>query len=194
MTFIHDDGGRALAGYTGKAGDCVTRAIAIAAQLPYQQVYDAIAACNASYKGRKGRGAKSARNGAWTQGVAFKRYMASIGWVFVPTMRIGSGCTVHLHDGELPMGRLIVSVSKHYTAVIYGVIHDTHNPQREINVITPDRGQPMKPGDTRNINGICSVSRRCVYGYWIEEKAQRSAFVDSEFEHRRNEVIARISE
>jgi len=43
----------------------------------------------------------------------------------VPTMAIGSGCKVHLADGELPPGRLVVSVSKHYTAVTDGVIHDT---------------------------------------------------------------------
>jgi hypothetical protein len=34
---------------------------------------------------------------------------------------IGGGCTVHLRDGELPRGRLIVSVSKHVLAVIDGV-------------------------------------------------------------------------
>ena len=43
-------------------------------------------------------------------------------------MAIGSGCKVHLADSELPFGRLVVSVSKHYTAVIDGVVHDTHDP------------------------------------------------------------------
>jgi len=43
-------------------------------------------------------------------------------------MAIGSRCKVHLADGELPPGRLVVSVSKHYAAVIDGVIHDTHDP------------------------------------------------------------------
>ena len=55
-------------------------------------------------------------------------------------MQIGSGCTVHLRDGELPMGRLLVSVSKHLVAVIDGVIHDLSDPSR---------------------NGT-----RCVYGFW----------------------------
>jgi hypothetical protein len=59
-------------------------------------------------------------------------------------MRIGQGCTTHLRRSELPTtGRLIVSVSKHITAVIDGVIHDTHDPSR--------RGT------------------RCVYGYWVKE-------------------------
>lgn len=30
MTFVYDDGGRSAAGFKGKTGDCVTRAIAIA--------------------------------------------------------------------------------------------------------------------------------------------------------------------
>ena len=38
--FKYNDGGRELAGYKGKTGDCVTRAIAIATGKPYQEVYD----------------------------------------------------------------------------------------------------------------------------------------------------------
>src|SRR5580658_9694624 len=45
-------------------------------------------------------------------------------------MEIGSGCKAHLRADELPKGRLIVSVSGHLTAVIDGVIHDTHEPSR----------------------------------------------------------------
>ena len=40
MEFIYDDGGRAAAGFKGKTGDCVTRAIAIATGRPYREVYD----------------------------------------------------------------------------------------------------------------------------------------------------------
>ena len=35
-----NDGGRAAAGYKGKAGDCVVRSIAIVTNLPYQKIYD----------------------------------------------------------------------------------------------------------------------------------------------------------
>ena len=38
-------------------------------------------------------------------------------------MAIGSGCTVHLKEGESPMGRLGVG-RRRYTCVIDGVIHD----------------------------------------------------------------------
>ena len=38
--WIESDGGRMDAGYTGRAGDCVTRACAIALSLPYQEVWE----------------------------------------------------------------------------------------------------------------------------------------------------------
>jgi hypothetical protein len=40
-------------------------------------------------------------------------------------MEIGHGAKVHLRERELPSGRLIVKCSRHLTAVIEGVIHDT---------------------------------------------------------------------
>jgi hypothetical protein len=68
-------------------------------------------------------------------------YIAALGWMWVPTMSVGSGCTVHLRADEFPAGRLIVKVSHHLVAVIDGVIHDTHDCSRGGN--------------------------RCVYGYWV---------------------------
>jgi hypothetical protein len=60
-------------------------------------------------------------------------------------MGIGTGTTVHLRDGELPMGRLIVACSRHYVAVIDGVIHDTSDPSRD--------------------------GTRAVYGYYYKEQS-----------------------
>jgi hypothetical protein len=121
--------GRAAAGYRGEAGDCVARAVAIATGLPYQVVYDAI---DLAGKGervtRSRRGQSGARTGVYKPTI--RRYMAEIGWRWVPTMRIGSGCTVHLRAEELPAGRLVVSLSKHITAVVNGVIRDTYDPSR----------------------------------------------------------------
>ena len=59
-----------------------------------------------------------------------RRVLEELGWQWTPTMAIGSGCTVHLRDGELPRGRLIVAVSKHMVAVVDGVIHDTSDCSR----------------------------------------------------------------
>lgn len=122
MEKIINDGGRSGAGYKGSANDCVARAIAIATNLPYQQVYDKIN----SYAKRGGR--SSARNGVMKD--VYKRLLAELGWTWFPTMQIGQGCKVHLRAEELPKGRLIVRVSRHLVAVIDGQIHDTHDPSR----------------------------------------------------------------
>lgn len=144
LPYFHSDGGRAAAGFNGKAGDCVTRSIAIVAGLPYAEVYAALAKGMGSQRARRGSGGKkhraSARQGVNTNRKWFKDYMKSLGFVWVPTMAIGQGCTTHLAPGELPSGRLVVAVSKHYTAVIDGVVHDNHDPSRD--------------------------GTRCVYGYW----------------------------
>lgn len=122
--FVYDDGGRADAGFKGDAGDCVTRAVAIATGLPYIRVYDDLSALMAA-RGKP----RSARNGIDKK--IIRAYMASLGWQWWPTMSIGSGCHVHLDAAELPSGRLVVSVSKHVVAMIDGVVHDTHDPSRE---------------------------------------------------------------
>lgn len=145
IAFVKNDGGRHGAGYKGQAGDCVTRAIAIAADLPYRTVYERLAAGAASQRASKhtGKQPKSARNGIYTKRQWFKNYMAELGFVFVATMHIGSGCKVHLRADELPKGRIIVALSSHYAAVIDGVLHDTYDCSRD--------------------------GTRCVYGYWIKQ-------------------------
>jgi hypothetical protein len=154
FSYVFDDGGRDAAGYRGSAGDCVVRAIAIAAELPYAEVYKSLARGMGSQ--RKSKGA-SARNGVSVSRKWFKDYMRSIGFVWTPTMLVGQGCKVHLLKGELPRGRLIVAVSKHYTAVINDVIRDTHDPTRAT-LYPDDQG--------RAGGGYGRMSHRCVYGYW----------------------------
>lgn len=134
LPFVVDDGGRSAAGWIGQAGDCVTRAIAIATGKPYAEVYAALADREAAL-GRP----RSARNGVARK--AYEPYLFDLGWLWVPTMSIGSGCTVHLAAGELPNpDRCIVRLSKHMAAVIDGKVHDTFDPGRE--------------------------GTRCVYGYF----------------------------
>jgi hypothetical protein len=175
MKFVYDDGGRAAAGFKGTTGDCAVRAIAIATGKPYQEVYDAINKLGSRERtGRRKRSKSNARTGVF--GKCVRRYMASIGWVWTPTMTIGSGCTVHLRDGELPTGRVICVVSKHYCAVINGKVHDTYDPQREVHAVRVDNGEELKPHERRVKNafrvegiqrdGIATIQRRCVYGYW----------------------------
>lgn len=140
MRFVYNDGGRAAAGYKGETRDCVVRAIAIATGLDYQAVYDAV-----NQAGKRERVGKSKRSSArlGVRKPTIRKFMAGLGWTWTPTMHVGQGCKVHLRDGELPSGRLIVAVSRHLTAVIDGVIHDTEDPSR---------------GGTR-----------CVYGYYQKD-------------------------
>jgi len=144
-----NDGGREKAGFKGGAGDCVVRSIAIAAKLPYMQVYEDLRSANESYAElwndrlarRLSNKGSSPRNGNHRN--VFHDYIVGLGFEWVPTMKVGSGCQVHLRPNELPDGILIVKVSKHLTAIVDGVIQDTHDPSRRGN--------------------------RCVYGYYIKK-------------------------
>ena len=144
MKWIYHDGGRADAGYRWRAGDCVTRAVAIATGIPYREVYDALNAHAERERGTKSRNGRrvksSARTGVFKQ--TTRSYITGLGWKWIPTMQIGSGCKVHLRAEELPPGRLIVQVTRHVVAVIDGVAYDTHDPSRD--------------------------GTRCVYGYYVQ--------------------------
>ena len=148
IDFIYNDGGRAEAGFKGKTGDCVARAVAIASGLPYKEVYDRLAEGNATQRvtkktrGLKKNGVKTASHGINITRKWFKDYMKELGFEWVPTMQIGSGCRVHLDEDELPKGRLVCSVSRHSTAVLDGVLNDTYDCSR--------------------------MGTRCVYGYYIK--------------------------
>jgi hypothetical protein len=137
--WVHDDGGRAAAGYKGHTSDCVTRAVAIATGRPYQEVYDALNQwAKIERPSKRHKRSSNARTGINRQ--TRDRYLESLGWEWTPTMGIGTGCRVHLRADELPSGRLIAKCSRHLVALIDGVVHDTSDPSR---------------GGTR-----------CVYGYW----------------------------
>ena len=97
----------------------------IATGKPYQEVYDALNSLAASErKGKRKHRISSSRTGVYR--TTKEKYLLSLGWQCTPTMQIGQGCKVHLREGELPAeGRFVVFLSRHLTAVIDGVIHDT---------------------------------------------------------------------
>jgi hypothetical protein len=148
IKFTYNDGGRKEAGYKGKAGDCVTRSIAIVTGLPYKKVYNDLRLANIDYMNKRRtkvarklqKSGTSVRDGAYND--VYRPYLKSLGYEFVPTMSIGSGCRVHLRTEELPKGRIIARLSRHLCAVIDGVVHDTYDPSRK--------------------------GKRCVYGYFIK--------------------------
>jgi len=162
--FNYNDGGRSAAGYKGHTGDCVCRAISIVTGKPYQEVYDFLSESNAKqrrgkYEAKSKVGIKTAARGINTKRKWFADYMTSLGFIWTPTMLVGQGCKVHLTSEELPKGRLVVAVSKHYTAVIDGVINDTYNPQRgKVAEVITVNGETMMTTP--------SVPERCVYGYY----------------------------
>ena len=137
MIHVYNDGGRSAAGFKGEAGDCFCRAAAIVQGRPYAEVYREINLLAKQDKPRT-NGRSSARDGVYKE--FGRKYMQARGWLWTPTMQIGKGCTVHMRADELPPGPILVSLSKHYAAVLDGVCHDTYDPSRE--------------------------GTRCVYGYW----------------------------
>lgn len=136
VPWVEDDGGRSKYFRGLNAGDCVPRAITIAGNLNYKEVYDELAYLN-KYYGRKGK--KSARDGVYPD--AYKRWLREHEWEWTPLMFIGSGCQVHVRPEELPeRGRYVLKLSRHLVAWIDGVLYDTYDSSRD--------------------------GTRCVYGYW----------------------------
>lgn len=134
LPLVIDDGGRAEAGYRGTCGDCVVRAIAIAGQRPYKEVYNEIAEINLltrKAKFRKMVGRKTARYGIHTEAPLFTRYMQANGWAWIGMQSRRNSPPVKFCRGSLPGGRIIVAISGHYSAVIDGVIHDTYDGSRD---------------------------------------------------------------
>ncbi|MCC9656022.1 DUF2786 domain-containing protein [Rhodopirellula halodulae] len=117
MNFIWNDGGRSTSGFVGLAGDCVTRAIAIATGLNYRDVYNSL-----------GKAAnKTVRNGvACSVGDDFLRQR---GWNVEP------GGDLPFQMEHLPRGVVVTHLEKrdsrrggHFCCVIDHEIHDTWNP------------------------------------------------------------------
>ena len=98
-------------------------------------------------KNERGRGRKkrksNSRTGVYRE--TFDKLMAEEGFRWFSCMRIGSGCTVHMREDELPKGIIVVRLSRHYSTVIDGCCHDTYDPTRG--------------------------GGRCVYGFWIKDES-----------------------
>ena len=156
ITFIKNDGGRHAAGFRGRGKDCVTRAIAIATETDYEEVYyelhrrqKAWAQSSRSWAARQVLEKGTARTGVYRN--IYQPYLAELGWKWVPVSKVGKGCTMHVKASELPnYSRLILRLSRHLTAVVDKKLHDTYDCSR---------------GGTR-----------CVYGYFRKKDPQPSRF------------------
>jgi hypothetical protein len=118
------------------------RAISIATGTCYKEVYEKINELGKKEKiGKRKKKKSNARTGVYAETI--EKYMDLVGWKWVPCMKIGSGCTMHLKFTEVPDGKIIVRLTKHFAAVIDKVLNDTYDCSR---------------------NGT-----RCIYGYWIKK-------------------------
>ena len=140
MKFVKATGGREKYFKAENVGDCVTRAICNATGKDYKEVYDALnLLAKAERTGVRKRGISKARSGVYK--TTYKKYLEQLGYTFTPLMSIGSGCTTHLCEEELPSkGTYIVKCSHHLTCLKDGVLYDTYDCSRG--------------------------GHRCVYGYW----------------------------
>ena len=133
MGYIYSDGGRSNY-FKGNTGDCVCRAIAIASGRDYKDVYNSL---------KKAIGG-SPRNGVYTNKPNFKRWMTENGFEWVSCAGIGKKIAVHFVEGELPKGKMVCSVAKHYVAVVDNIVYDTWDSRYN-----------------------CFGELRRIYGYWL---------------------------
>lgn len=128
--YKHDDGGRSKT-RTGLTGDCAVRALAIVTGMDYEEAYKL---CRQNgFKARSGMMRKD-----------YNRVLESLGYVWVPEQAAKGRQRLKLHEVYVTC---IARVSKHYVAVVDGVVLDNH--------------------DSRRIER----AGRCVYGRWVKNKA-----------------------
>ncbi len=133
MEFVISDGGRKAAGFKGDCGDSLVRAIAIAARRPYAEVYKECSLMNANYSKTnlpkwRFAGVRTARYGVCTDHAQFRDYMKNMEFVWYPPRRWGKACKLYLDDTDIPMGRLIITLSRYWMAVDNGIIFDAWDP------------------------------------------------------------------
>lgn len=109
------DGGRNDAGFRGRGGDCVTRAIAIATGTPYLRVRNAL---TEMIKEATGGIVRGVANGCPTP--VAHTYLVAMGWEAVPT-------PTAFYLNELPTdGRFIACMTtrRHWAAIIDDTVVD----------------------------------------------------------------------
>lgn len=116
IPWVKNDGGRSSTGWKAGVRDCVVRAIAIAEDRPYMDVYREVSAL------MKKAGYTSARNGVYDS--IWTKYLAKRGWKRVETFAPGSK-KMRMRAEDMPEGTIICNLHKHLACVKDGVLHDT---------------------------------------------------------------------
>ncbi|KKN31477.1 hypothetical protein LCGC14_0823500 [marine sediment metagenome] len=147
MQFHQHDGGRAAAGFQGPAGDCAVRAVSIAMERDYREVYDELDTFAQEFEQRWRAEQRpgeffpsSSSGGYWFE--ALTAYLEPFGWEYTagPTELYQR---LHLRAKELPNGPIITRLSGQYAAVIDGVLSTVYD---------------------------CSRDEYFVYGYWRKKE------------------------
>lgn len=125
MEIVYTDGGRAEAGYKDyRRGDCGCRAAAIALNKAYKEIYkDMYSWFKVEIEGKMCKGPSHPRRGIFLSDM--KDYMDSHNWIYVALPRTGRVCGVMINDPDLPMGRIILHVHRHFIAMIDHVVYDS---------------------------------------------------------------------
>lgn len=171
LPYVYDDGGRAEAGYRGAAGDCGTRAWAIALGLDYETVRQELMEITKAWqntsntKAAKRSRAKgpSVRNGTWKP--VMDLMADAHGWAWKSLKTIGSSETWHLNESTadvLGTDTFVARVSRHFCAVQYGIVRDSHDPRR----IVYDAIGGFDDTGTYHETEF-PLSMRMVYGVWV---------------------------
>ena len=133
MKYKYNEGGRGEH-YKGLVGDCVTRAITIATELPYDVVYNALFDIAKNYKGnsklaKRIRQRPSPRNGCYNE----------VSGEFLKALNIKEvRSKLKINNPMFYEGRYIVYVRRHYIAIIDGVVHDTWDSRKTSGAYTRD--------------------------------------------------------
>lgn len=171
MKLVYSTGGREKYFKTENVGDCVTRAICNATGKDYKEVYDRLKELEKTLRLGKHEKKGSVRDG--TRMKVAKYYIEKeLGWIHHSTMEYQKGVSMHLTEDEIPMGNLIVDLSRHLTNVKDKVIYDTYDCS-------------SKTYWDYDLQDFVTNKKRAVYNYW-------TASTEKDLEERRQLEQSRL--
>ena len=176
--YCFDDGGRQEAGYKGKTGDCVPRAIAIVTGLPYKQVYKAMAdamkeygyAASGNAYQQRGKKVKGQRNAKDIQVDVIQK-------LGLKKVKFEKGVRPTYSEAYAKYGNCLVFTTKHAVALVDGKLRDTWD-NRTYDMLVPycRDCKPNRPGDGSGGGHKCTVCGRVSDGQTLyEERRERKA-------------------
>lgn len=160
LGYEYNDGGRKAAGWKGHAGDCVTRAIAIAnPDWSYNEVRAGLMKlveewrASSRSKRAKRRSGNSVRNG--TPKEVYRPFLEALGWRRISLIEFGSPDRKYMNTTDIPSGTVIVEVRNHLAAVVDHVVHDTWDSRKSTKWI---EGRPTD-----------QMTDRVAYAVWVKD-------------------------